>query len=383
MNTHPANEEPPIFLSYSREDEVFCNKLVTDLEQAGIDIWMDQRRIKPGQRWDDEIQKAIKQTKIMMVVLSPASCESENVGDEVNYALDQDDVIVPVLLKECDIFFRLSRVQYIDFTSDCDAAFVELVARLTGENFDLPEVPFWKRLRGLLLARRKLIFSIAFSVFALIFAAEWVRQIMVTPDVPLLQLGDNRTLIDADDNNTESVTLDPGPTLSNGTPIKSYHWKLDGRTLTDTRAAQLNLTLGRHKVLLTVIDQDGEQHEDRLSLNVLTQTQAEERGSLLDIARQNIQLAEKKFEPVLLTEGVSSAYVALQLALKIDPFNEEAKKQLRRIADIYTIEAQKNIEQNDNNTAAALIGKGLQLDPEHPELVKLRKALPAGINTDE
>jgi hypothetical protein len=46
------------------------------------------------------------------------SVNSQNVTDEVSLAFDARKRIVPVLLKKCDIPFRLRRLQYVDLTDD-------------------------------------------------------------------------------------------------------------------------------------------------------------------------------------------------------------------------------------------------------------------------
>jgi len=36
--------------------------------------------------------------------------------DEVSYALEKGKHVIPILIKECQIPFRLKRLQYINFT---------------------------------------------------------------------------------------------------------------------------------------------------------------------------------------------------------------------------------------------------------------------------
>jgi|GEM_PF-3023668 len=122
------------FFSYSRNDEAFVLRLAQDLRQAGIPIWFDQLDIPPGQRWDNEIQKALSTSNSLLVVLSPASVASENVMDEVSYALDQNKHVIPVLYQPCDVPLRIRRLQYIDFTANYEAGLTNLlrVLRQTG-----------------------------------------------------------------------------------------------------------------------------------------------------------------------------------------------------------------------------------------------------------
>ena len=66
----------------------------------------------------------------MIVVLSPKSVASNNVMDEVSYALEENKLVIPVLHKDCNIPFRLRRVQRIDFTADYDTGFSDLMRAL-------------------------------------------------------------------------------------------------------------------------------------------------------------------------------------------------------------------------------------------------------------
>jgi hypothetical protein len=79
-----------------------------------------------------------------VVVLSPRAVASENVLDEVGFAIDYGKGVIPVLLEACDIPIRISRLQRVDFTGDYHAALErcrmilggidpELVRRAEGE----------------------------------------------------------------------------------------------------------------------------------------------------------------------------------------------------------------------------------------------------------
>lgn len=109
-------EKPKIFFSYSRDDSEFVLNLAKELRSDGANVWLDQLDIKPGTRWDKSIEDALDTSKTVLVVLSKTSVESNNVMDEVSYALEEGKTVIPVLLEECDIPFRLRRLQFADFS---------------------------------------------------------------------------------------------------------------------------------------------------------------------------------------------------------------------------------------------------------------------------
>jgi WD40 repeat protein len=103
------------FISYSRKDQDFAFKLVGDLKKHGHDVFLDQTDIQPGQPWDIAIEQALLDCQTVVVVVSPDSMASENVQDEINYAISDGKDIVPILIREARMGIRIARKQAIDF----------------------------------------------------------------------------------------------------------------------------------------------------------------------------------------------------------------------------------------------------------------------------
>ncbi len=120
-----------IFISYSRVDTEFVTRLINDLTRQGLNVWMDQRNIGAGQRWDRVIQDALEACDLFMIVLSPHSVESENVLDELSFAINSNKRIIPILLQNCEIPYRIARIQFVDFTRDYQTGFRHLLSEIT------------------------------------------------------------------------------------------------------------------------------------------------------------------------------------------------------------------------------------------------------------
>ena len=105
-----------IFVSYSRTNATFALKLARELKADSFAAWLDQLDIPTGARWDDEVEKALRECEIFIIILTPASVASDNVKDEIGYALGKNKRFIPVMLENCEIPFRLHRFQYVDFT---------------------------------------------------------------------------------------------------------------------------------------------------------------------------------------------------------------------------------------------------------------------------
>jgi ABC-type uncharacterized transport system ATPase subunit len=105
------------FVSYSRADSTVALKLASELRQLGANIWLDQLDIQAGLRWDAEIEKALHDAACILILLSPTSVISNNVLDELSFALEMGKTVIPVMIMQCSLPFRIRRFQYIDLTA--------------------------------------------------------------------------------------------------------------------------------------------------------------------------------------------------------------------------------------------------------------------------
>lgn len=127
-----------IFISYSRRDTEYVSKLAEGLRKQGFDIWFD-KNIKSGSDWDDTIEEQLKLADAIVLVLSKTSVASDNVKDEMSYAMELQTPIIPIKIEECSVPMRMARKQHIDFTRlGQDAGFEKLVRDLNS-NLAIPK----------------------------------------------------------------------------------------------------------------------------------------------------------------------------------------------------------------------------------------------------
>ena len=110
------------FLSYSRSDETFALRFANDLREGGIAMWVDQLDIRPSEHWDRAIERAVHECRGLLVILSPRSVESDNVADEISFALDHGKPVLPVMIEKCRLPLRITRMQVIDATGSYERA---------------------------------------------------------------------------------------------------------------------------------------------------------------------------------------------------------------------------------------------------------------------
>src|SRR4051794_37805360 len=69
-----AIDQPLVFISYSREDVKLMDRLLQYLEPAGqsasLAVWSD-KGIRAGEEWMLEIDKAIAQARVAVLLISP------------------------------------------------------------------------------------------------------------------------------------------------------------------------------------------------------------------------------------------------------------------------------------------------------------------------
>ncbi len=126
-----------VFISYSRSDSEFVDKLEDDLLGERFKTWVDRRKLEGGQVWDAEIERAIERCQLLLVVLSPDALQSRWVRQEYVYAMKRNKLVIPIIYHPCQSVPRkLARLQLLDFKAglNFDAkyrfAFGQLVARL-------------------------------------------------------------------------------------------------------------------------------------------------------------------------------------------------------------------------------------------------------------
>ena len=104
-----------VFISYSRNDMEFVQRLATDLESAGFDVWWDLTDIQGSDVWERRIEEGLRTSQYFIVVLTPASLESRWVRREYLSADNSGIKIIPLKLKPYNVTpLTLRDIQPID-----------------------------------------------------------------------------------------------------------------------------------------------------------------------------------------------------------------------------------------------------------------------------
>lgn len=107
-----------VFLSHSAQNREVADAICTALEKAEIRCWVAPRDVRPGRAFPGEITRAIQQSKVMVMVFSSHSNNSEQVLREVQLATDSHLVIIRFRIEDValtdDLRYFLSSPHWLD-----------------------------------------------------------------------------------------------------------------------------------------------------------------------------------------------------------------------------------------------------------------------------
>jgi len=115
-----------VFLCHASEDKAAVRDLYDRLKKDGFAPWLDEKNLLPGQDWDFEVRKAVRNIDVVLVFLSRNSVTKTGyVQKEIRQAIDVADeqpqgtiFIIPVKLGNCDVPDRLSKLHWVDLFSE-------------------------------------------------------------------------------------------------------------------------------------------------------------------------------------------------------------------------------------------------------------------------
>ncbi len=103
-----------IFISYSKKDIVYAEKLINALKREGFNPWLDMEGLGAGTHWQTRLQKQIYTCDAYILVMSRNAFNSKWVPDELVTAKTRGKPIFPLLLDDTEMFLAIQTIQFED-----------------------------------------------------------------------------------------------------------------------------------------------------------------------------------------------------------------------------------------------------------------------------
>lgn len=113
-----------VFLSHNSKDKPWVIRLKNELLQRGLTVWLDHDEIRPGDLFVEALERGIRESKSVVLVVSPEAMQSGWVREEYSRALvlaqstDDPLQLIPVVLRDAELPGFLANRNSVDFRND-------------------------------------------------------------------------------------------------------------------------------------------------------------------------------------------------------------------------------------------------------------------------
>ncbi|MBV8859268.1 MAG: TIR domain-containing protein [Acidobacteria bacterium] len=138
-----------VFISHSKVDEKYAIAAHDTLESSGLKCWIAPKDIDPGEEWGDEIIKAIKSSRVMLVVLSSSANKSKHIRREVTQAEGEGLPVIVFriedVMPEGSLAYYFNTIHWLDAFPEPKEKHPQLIAAvrrsLIGDPASIPTPP--------------------------------------------------------------------------------------------------------------------------------------------------------------------------------------------------------------------------------------------------
>jgi|GEM_PF-5723007 len=124
---------PKVFIVYPHSQKEFVKKLTADLTTAGINVWLDENELKPGDRIMPKIKAALKESQWVILVPPPEDRGSSWVYKEIDVAYQEETerarpFIIPLKMQDGKIPNVFEDRMWADFSDNYEKGIEGLLA---------------------------------------------------------------------------------------------------------------------------------------------------------------------------------------------------------------------------------------------------------------
>ena len=166
-----------VFISYATKDRNRALSICESIEKRGIACWISCRDVRPGQNYQEEIARAVRNARALVLLFSEAANSSDEIKKELSLASRYHVAVIAIRIQDVeptDAFaYELSTRQWIDGFEGGDHAIDLLAASILetsgGERITTNTAPARRKATW---SRRPLAIGLA-GAFVLLVAAAW------------------------------------------------------------------------------------------------------------------------------------------------------------------------------------------------------------------
>jgi predicted nucleotide-binding protein len=133
-----TNHNNMLFVSYARDDYAAVRPVLLAVRQMGVELWSEVEDLTPGQRWDEQVKQALERATGLLIFISTASSKSATLRRELQFFLQTNRLVIPVLLDHSAILppsleQLLATMQIIDLSVRRNAIEIEQAAAVIAQ----------------------------------------------------------------------------------------------------------------------------------------------------------------------------------------------------------------------------------------------------------
>jgi hypothetical protein len=114
-----------IFVSYSHADQQWAKSFIETLKIEGLEVWFDTAAMNGGESWSESLQKSLRASSTIIILLNEENAQSPNHLFELGAALGMNKRVILVVSKDLNVKklpLPLRLVQYVVRTSPKETA---------------------------------------------------------------------------------------------------------------------------------------------------------------------------------------------------------------------------------------------------------------------
>jgi TIR domain len=122
------NVRSQVFISYAREDETVAQQVADALSRAGLNPWIDTKKIEWGDSFLQRMNEGLAGASYVILLISPAAATSRWVEREWMAALaDRGTVLLPAIVADTQVPPLLRDLVYVDLRQNMEEGLRKIV----------------------------------------------------------------------------------------------------------------------------------------------------------------------------------------------------------------------------------------------------------------